>query len=189
MKFKVSMSPATIILLLCMVATTPFSQLSAYLCAAALHEFGHIAAAKALSIDLSQIKLDVLGARLSTTGRLHSYPSLVMLCLSGPLVNLICFVIAIPLGNISPWFTELCLASISLGVLNLIPIDGFDGGRILHGILCKILPLDTAERATRSLSFFCLLLLWMISVWLLLRTGSSLTLFVFSCYLFGMLFL
>lgn len=189
MKLKVSISPATFILLICMIATTPFDQLSAYLCAATLHELGHIAAAKLLSIDLSQIKLDVLGARLSTTGRLCSYTALVLLCLSGPMVNFICFASMLPLGAWHPWCAEFCLANLSLGVLNLIPIEGFDGGRILHGLLCKILPLGAAERITSTLSFCCLLTLWLLSVWLLLRTGSSLTLFVFSCCLFGMLFL
>jgi stage IV sporulation protein FB len=188
MKLKFSISPATCILLFCMIATTPLQSLTACLSAAAIHELGHIAAAKLLSINLSELRLDVLGARLGTCGRLCSYPALIALCIAGPAINFLCFVIALPFCNRVEWLHEFGLSSLSLGLMNLIPVEGFDGGRILHGLLCKFLQPDWAERICRILSFCSILLLWMLSVWLLLRTGSSLTLFVFSCLLFGMLF-
>lgn len=189
MKLGFSISPATFIILFCMIATTPLTPLTACLCAAGIHELGHIAAAKLLSINLSEIRLDVLGARLATSGRLCSYPAMALLCLAGPLVNFLCFTLSLPFSDQAKWLHEFCLSSLSLGVMNLIPIEGFDGGRILHGLLCKILPLDVAERVCRVLSFCSIFALWLLSVWVLLRTGSSLTLFVFSCMLFGMLFI
>ncbi len=188
MKLKFSITPATFILIICMIATTPLVPLSASLCAAAIHELGHIIAAKLLSIDLAHMRLDVLGARLNTTGRLYAYSELAMLCIAGPLVNFLCFVLCFPFSSTAPWLAEFSLSSLSLGLLNLLPIDGFDGGRILHGLLCKVLPLRAAERIMLALSFCSIFLLWALSVWLLLRTGSSLTLFVFSCCLFCMLF-
>ena len=84
--------------------------------------------------------------------------------------------------------SQLALASLSLGVFNLIPVGGFDGGRILSGLLHKLLPPTLAEGVAGAASFVSVLCLWMLSVWLLLRTGTSLSLFVFSCCLFGMLF-
>lgn len=188
MKLRISISPATVILLFCMIATIPLPRLSACLCAALIHELGHIAAARLLSIDLSHMKLDILGARLCTQGRLCSYPALAALCFAGPLINLLCFAVLFPFVTYASWIEEFCLCSLSLGILNLIPIDGFDGGRMLHGFLCVFFPFDMAERIIRIISFFALLSLWLLSVWLLLRTGTSLTLFVFSCSLFGMLF-
>ena len=188
MKLQFSITPATFILILCMIATTPLVPLSASLCAAAIHEFGHIIAAKLLSIDLTHMRLDVLGARLNTTGRLYAYSEMTMLCFAGPLINFLCFALSFPFSGTAFWLAEFSLSSLSLGLLNLLPIDGFDGGRILHGLLCRFLPLRVAERMILVLSFCCIFLLWAISVWLLLRTGSSLTLFVFSCCLFCMLF-
>jgi Zn-dependent protease len=171
-----------------MLATTPLPQLFAFLLAACIHEFGHVAAARLLRIDLSGLKLDVLGARLSTKGRLCSYPAMVALCLAGPLINLLCFALTLPFCNHASLIYEFCLSSLSLCLMNLIPIEGFDGGRMIHGILSVFLPIVTVDRICAFLSFCSLLCMWMLSVWLLLRTGSSLTLFVFSCYLFGMLF-
>ncbi len=187
-KLKISVSPAMFILLICMIATTPLRQLLACFSAAFIHELGHMAAAKLLSVDLSHIKLDVLGARLNTTGRLCSYPTLIVLCLAGPLVNFLCFALSLPFIRSVDLVREFGLASLSLGLLNLIPIEGFDGGRILQSLLSSILPITAVLRICSFLSFISLLCMWLFSVWLILRTGSSLTLFVFSCFLFGMLF-
>lgn len=188
MKLTLSISPATCILLFCMIATTPLDQFIACICAAALHEMGHIAAARVLGIHLSHMKLDILGARLSTTGTLYSYVKIALLCFAGPFVNFALFAVCFPFLPSFSWLRHFCLANLSLGALNLIPIDGFDGGRIFHGLLCKMFSLHTAERISVLLSFLSLFFLWMLSVWLLLRTGTSLIVFVFSCCLFGMLF-
>ena len=188
-KLKISISPSMCLLLLFMIATTPLPQLLGCLTAAAIHECGHLAAAKLFSIDLTHIRLDVLGARLTTTGKLYAYPALACLCLGGPLVNLLCFFIALPFTQHSVWISEFCLASIALCVLNLIPIQGFDGGRVVQGLLCQLFDLRISEKICAALSFCSLLIMWMLSIWLLLRSGASLSLFVFSCCLFSMLFL
>ncbi len=171
-----------------MLATTPLPRLCAFVLAAVIHELGHVAAARLLHIDLSAMKLDVLGARLSTTGRLCSYPAMVALCFAGPLINLLCFALTLPFCSQASFLYEFCLSSLSLCLMNLIPIEGFDGGRIVHGILSGFLPIVTVDRICAFISFCSLLCMWLLSVWLLLRTGTSLTLFVFSCCLFGMLF-
>ena len=187
-KLKFSISPAMMILLLCMIATTPLKQLSICFAAAAVHELGHILAAKLLSINLSHMKLDVLGAKLGISGMLCSYPAMVALCFAGPFVNLLCFAISFPFFEFSDLLQEFGHASLSLGLLNLIPVQGFDGGRIVNGILSIFLPVTVVEHLCSILGFFSLFCMWMISVWLILRAGTSLTFFVFSCYLFCMLF-
>lgn len=188
MKIRFSITPAMLILFCCMLATTPLPTLGASLLAALLHELGHVAAATALGIDLREVRLDVLGARLQTAGRLHSYAAEVVLCAAGPAVNFILFFLLLPFLERTAFLSSLGLASLSLGVFNLVPISGFDGGRIFSGLLHKLLPPVLAEQLARVASFLSLLCIWMLSVWLLLRTGTSLSLFVFSCYLFAMLF-
>lgn len=188
MKIRLSVTPAMLVLFCCMLATTPLPNLAAGLLAATVHELGHVAAAAALGINLRSIKLDVLGARLTTEGRLHSYFAEVALCLAGPFVNFLSFAMLFPLIERTEFLGQLALSSLSLGVFNLIPVGGFDGGRVLSGLLHKLLSPALAERVAGAASFLSVLCLWMLSVWLLLRTGTSLALFVFSCCLFGMLF-
>ncbi len=187
-KIRLSITPAMAVLLFCTVATTPLSRLAAGLLAAALHELGHVAAAAALGIELRSLRLDVLGARLHTTGRLHSYAAETVLCAAGPLANFLTFALSLPFAKTVPFALSLCTASLSLGFLNLIPIEGFDGGRMLSALLMRLLPPAPAEALAKSVCFASVFFLWLISVWLLLRTGTSLSAFVFSCCLFGLMF-
>ena len=56
-------------------------------------------------------------------------------------------------------------------------------------LAAPVMGIFTAERVLRILSFSCILLLWGTSVYLMLRIGSSLALFVFSSALFAQMFL
>ncbi len=159
--------------------------------AAALHEFGHVAAARLLGIRLSGLTLDLLGARLDTGRRLISYGDELRLAAAGPFVNLICFIAAYPLTLTAPtpFVNTFTAASAGLCLLNLLPIESFDGGRILTCAISMLADPSHARRAVRVLSFFCIFTLWSGSVYLLLRTGSSLSLFVFSAALFARIFI
>jgi membrane-associated protease RseP (regulator of RpoE activity) len=76
-----------------------------------------------------------------------------------------------------------------LGVLNLIPAEGFDGGRILSVAVTSLFGPRAAARLLSFSSFLSILLLWMFSVYLLIRFGTSLSLFVFTLSLFYRLFI
>ena len=65
-------------------------------------------------------------------------------------------------------------------MMNLLPVASLDGGRILSCLLSLTLGADAARRVLRLLSLFLLSLLWLLSVYALLRAGQFLSLFVFS---------
>ena len=166
------------------------------LLAAALHELGHIAAAKLVSIRLSSLSLDLLGARLTTERRLTSYKDEIILCAAGPLVNFAVsttvFLILPNINNASAFYEYMSFfatASAALGILNLLPIKSFDGGRILECILCRFSGERPALRALSVLSFVSCFSLWCLSVYLIIKTGNSLSLFVFSVSLFSRIFI
>ena len=71
-------------------------------------------------------------------------------------------------------------ASLVLGVLNLLPIRSFDGGRMTECALLQVMRVKTAEYTMRTLTFFFLFLLWAFAVYFLLRAGDGLSLFCFS---------
>ncbi len=163
----------------------------AALTAAVLHEFGHIAAARLLGVRLCGLSLDLLGARLSTKSSLISYGDELRLAAAGPFVNLVCFIAAYPLAKTAPapFINTFTAASAGLCLLNLLPIESFDGGRILSCAVSLATDAPAAGRALRLISFFCIFGLWSASLYLLLKTGSSLSLFVFSAALFARLFI
>ena len=162
------------------------------LSAAALHELGHILAASARGVKLKNFDIGIFGARLTMSDGIYSYIDEIMICAAGPLVNLILAGVGIYICKIycfdNELFDLLVASSLCLGIVNLLPIKSFDGGRILSSALSVSLDADRADKILSLLSFLSLFVLWCISLYLLLRTSASLSLFVFSVSLFASIF-
>ena len=158
--------------------------------AALLHELGHLLAARICGIRMKEFSLNLFGAGLTPVDSLYSYFDEIILCLGGPLANLFfgSALLLLPIHS-SDFFHFFIFSSFAYGFLNLLPIKAFDGGRILRALLLYFLPLRPTETLLSLLSFICIFGLWSLSVYLLLRTASSLSLFVFSLSLFSRFFL
>lgn len=162
--------------------------------AAILHELGHIVAAKLCGIHLTGLSLDLLGARLYTGSEQISYGKEAFLCAAGPFVNLVCFLLTLPCviyagdGKLYGFLTVFCISSGFLCLFNLLPVIGFDGGRIFICTVSRFSDGYSGETVLKVLSFICIFTLWSISVYILMRCGSSLSVFVFSVSLFTRLF-
>ena len=181
MKIKTSLSA-----ILMLAAFFIFGQVTEAICvilAAALHEAGHIFAARRLGIGLRSISFDPLGARINTSDRLISYRKEALLALGGPLANILSLGFSVPLALLSgsKFFIVFSYASAGLALINLLPIDTFDGGRIFYCV-------TRSYKILRILSFFCLFSIFCVSLYLLLRTGGALSVFIFSTSLFVRLF-
>lgn len=163
------------------------------LIAAAIHELGHIIAARLCKIRLEEFSLGMLGARLKTCERVYSYKKEIILCFCGPLFNFIsagvvysvCKIYGFTSENISVFI----LYSLVLGTLNLLPVKSFDGGRIFESLALLFISPTTADAILNALSFLCVFTLWCTSVYFLLIYSSSLCLFTFSVSLFCKLFI
>lgn len=156
--------------------------------AALLHEAGHLTAAAFLHVPIAALRPDALGARLEVKGRMLSYGEEWILCAFGPLFSLLGAAAGGLLWASCPRAQIFSCASLLLGLLNLLPIHTFDGGRMLACTLSRIAEPRTAERILRAVSFAFLILLWMSAVYVLLRTGDGLSLFCFSMSLFTTFF-
>ena len=147
--------------------------------AAMLHEMGHGLAAWGWSVPIRSMKLDLFGARLELGG-LTGYTAELAVAAGGPLASLVCFALTWPLGRAGSWTGMLGTASLGLGLLNLLPVRGLDGGRMLSCALALTAgerAADVTLRVTTGLALGCL---WLLSVYALLRAGETLSLFVFS---------
>jgi len=192
-KPKIKIAIPSLIIAAALVLSGDTVPLLAVFSSAALHELGHIAAARSLGVRFSEFSLSLLGARLNTETKLISYRSEIILAAAGPSVNLAVFLIFFPQnslgGAIGEFFSYLTASSLALGFLNLLPITTFDGGRILYSLVSLAKDPETASKLLRSLSFCCLFIMWSMSVYLLIKTGASLSLFVFSLTLFARFFI
>ena len=185
MKFKIGFF--AVMLALSLVFSPSLLSLCAAL-AALLHELGHVGMAALCGIRLRECQIGIYGAGLVPDGGVYSYAQEIALCLAGPLVNLLSASVGLHLPD-GAFRQGFLFSSLALGLLNLLPIRGFDGGRILSALLLRFWQPRTAERITDVLSFLCVLSLWCCSVYLLIRFVASLSLFIFSLSLFARIFL
>ncbi len=161
--------------------------LSAFL-AASFHELGHLCAAKALRIPIRSLRLDLLGARMDAAGRMLSYGEEWLLCAAGPIFSFVLSACLSVFWEVSRFSQLLSCASFVLGLLNLLPIRSFDGGRMLASALSASFGETVSDYVLKLCSFLCLFLLWAVSVYFLLTVGDGLSLFCFSMSLFSHFF-
>ena len=158
------------------------------LSAAIIHEAGHLIAAGLLKIRIKCIRLDIFGALIDTEALSCSYTKEAFLCIAGPLSNLLsaALVYAIHPNFDCRLFT---VASLLFAFINLLPAQGFDGGRALSCILFSRFSPTLVSQIVSFTSFISVFMLWSVSVYFIMRTGAYLSLFVFSSALFARLFL
>ena len=158
------------------------------LLAAALHEVGHIAAAKAMHIPISSMRFDLLGARIDVKGRILSYGEEWLLCVSGPLSSLVFSLVGSFFWSHSTLAIAFSCASLLLGLLNLLPIQTFDGGRMLE---CALLSFTSPKRTSdilRGCTFLFLWFLWAFSAYLMIKIADGVSLFFFTLALLARFF-
>ena len=135
---KIKIGFFAIALTFALILTHSFEALPCFL-SAFLHELGHIAAARISNVRFRELRLSPFGASLLPLSNLGSFSSEIFICASGPAVNLLCALITLSTPLRSFAFGELfILSSLFLGILNLLPISSFDGGRILFCIIEQI---------------------------------------------------
>ncbi len=188
---RIGILPAAILML--MLIFQPSGIVLSSLGAAVLHELGHMLAAAALGIPLRSLDVGMFGASLRVRGSLISYPKEFFLCAAGPAMNFFSAIAVIILSEHRGYFTEtgewFASVSLMLGVLNLMPAEGFDGGRMLSVAVTSLFGPRASARILSLSTFISILVLWMLSVYLLIRYGTSLSLFIFTISLFYRLFI
>lgn len=160
--------------------------------AAVLHESGHMLVALLLGIPLRSLDIGMFGASLKVRGSLISYPKEFLLCAAGSAMNFLSALLVCIFSEHRGYYTEcgewFTSVSLMLGVLNLMPAEGFDGGRMLAVAVSSLFGPHASAKVLSLTSFASIVLLWMLSVYLLIRYGTSLSLFVFTLSLFYRLF-
>lgn len=188
-KIRVKISFFAVVMLFALVIGHSYISLAAII-AAILHELGHITVGHLRNAPLSELKLGIFGASLSTSREISSYKDEITVALAGPAVNFILTAFMLPFRSQLGDFGQMLLASsLFLGLLNLLPISDFDGGRALFCFIAMKGSLSCAQRVLKISSFLFVFALWSLSVYLILRLGASLSLFVFSASLFCKIFI
>ena len=149
--------------------------------AAVLHELGHLLCAGILRIPFAGLSFCPCGAVMTFDFSGTPYSRELCVHLAGAGTGLFTAWIALRIfGEAAVRFAGI---SVSLAVLNLLPVEGFDGGGALFCLLAHFLPPDRAGGVCRVVSRCSLLLLWTAVLWLELRTQSGNVFLLYVLYL------
>ena len=122
-----------------------------FLFAAAFHELGHLLALRRMGVLPRSVSIGLLGAAIETPPL--SYFRELLAAAAGPAASLL-------LGLTLPLWPLLGFYSLALAGVNLLPLPGLDGGRMLRCGLLLILPESRALRVFHSVSLVTGLVLW-----------------------------
>lgn len=156
--------------------------------AIAIHETGHAVIAFLSGNRFKKLSAQNSGLKLHGNAPYISYKAEAFTALGGPLFNVLSAWCCLTFSHSSNavFFAS---TSLALGILNLLPIREFDGGRITECLLSLFCPYSPIASLCDLLSFFSLFFLWSMAVYLMIRGGGSITLFIFSVSLFTKIFL
>ncbi len=156
------------------------------LSAALIHELGHLSVMLLLGVKVSEVEITFFGAEIRAKRLSHSTAANIAVFAAGAAANILSAVIVYSLP--SPPFEALFFAgaSISLAVINLLPIRTLDGGCITEAAIIAVMP-QYAAVIIDIISSLTLGILWLTAVYLLLISGGNLSLMLFCMYLFATL--
>lgn len=155
------------------------------LLSAFLHEMGHLIAMKKQGCNINKIVLSPIGASIVRKDFKASYKSDRIICLFGPLTNLILFTACLIACNFFRNDKILLFALINLfmGLFNLLPIASFDGSGILKSLLYEWMSEDKAESVRRKLSISILFLLSIAGIMFFYKHHKNPTLMITAVYM------
>ena len=195
------------LLLLAVMTCNRIIPFALYVFAAALHELGHIVAAKRLKIKLKAVRIGIFGAKIETDERLISYKSELILAIAGPAANLLTAAIALAIAKLIGCSPEALLdgaaelltsgqsgvagyigffsaSSFAHAATNLMPIKRLDGGRALYCTIAAISNERIADRVLIAATAVSLFIIWTASLYLMLRISSGIGIYVFAACIF-----
>ena len=150
-----------------------------------LHEAGHMTAALLLGKRITEIRLMPVGINIGLSAA-SSYREEFLIAAAGPLMNLL-YLAAAVLWMPAEAAASVFAASLSLAVLNLLPLKSMDGGRIADAVFSRLFGVEVSGRILYVTTCACLSVLWMLSLYVFFYSGVNFTLLVFCAYLFSYL--
>lgn len=153
--------------------------------AAAIHEGGHVAAAKLLGVKAVCCRGRLFHMTIKYDFSKASYLTEAAVSLAGAAANVIaCAVTCLIFHKADERVTFFIFSNVSLSLFNLMPVSGLDGSGALRSLLALILPLGIACRVTEVASALFAFAFFIFSVIIQLRVGANITLLILSSVLF-----
>ena len=154
-----------------------------------LHEIAHCIAAQIIGLKISHIVMYPFGVNLKLKNTLvYSIWDEIILYLSGPLINAIISVLALPSLKYGNLWKVLYWNNIMLFLFNLLPIIPMDGGIILKKVLIRRIGYKLSEKVLSIISVVLIFLLLVCELILIVYNYFNFTLIFVCIFLFANIF-
>ncbi len=183
---KIRVHPFAVSGLFVLLFVMPRAYTFAVLSSVLLHEIGHLIASLLYHKPPRSIKIMPTGISIELAPA-SSYREEIITCAAGPFMNLL----YIAAASVFPSALSETVRTVSLllCLLNLLPLETFDGGRILGAFCSLFLSERIADEILQITTAFCLTVLWVLSLYIFFYSGMNMTLLIFCAYLFSYLIL
>lgn len=166
-----------------MLATDRTGFLIPCMLAVILHELGHLFTMWLLECAPKEIKLIPTSIEIVRSFSKKPYGETVI-ALMGPIVNL--FLSLVFYVNYLIFKNEalivFSLLNLIIGLFNLLPVKGLDGGTVLFNIIAKKQSLDKATKALTLITLICGFIILTLALFLLLNGTFNPSIFIISIY-------
>lgn len=168
-----------------LAAVVPRAYAFAAVSSVLLHEAGHMTAALLLGKRVTEIRLMPVGISIGLSDA-SSYREEFLIAAAGPFMSLLYA------GAAFFWMPRsvggyICSLSLSLAVLNLLPLKTLDGGRMAGAVLSRLCGEEVSDKVLYAATCVCLAVLWVLSLYIFFYSGVNFTLLMFCAYLFSYL--
>ena len=149
-----------------------------------LHEFAHVIAMYCMHSPPEKLEFSALGCRIIyCKGTCISDYANAVISLSGPVINWLCFLFMLGMGQIGCFNDSFLMANLALGIIHSLPIEPLDGGLALRYLLQKKLGVVRAWHVSRVVSTVFLFPLAAMGFLVLLRTQYNYSLLALAVYI------
>lgn len=148
-----------------------------------IHELGHLAAMWVLDCAPKRVRL--VPAAVEITTKIGGGKHEIFIALCGPAVNLLLFATLFVnyLAFNNDGYLTIGLINLLIGVFNLLPVTGLDGGTVLFNLLCRRKDPQKAALIMRIINLSVALAALITAITLCFRGQFNLSFFILALYL------
>ena len=150
-----------------------------------IHETGHLFAMWLLDCAPKSIRLIPASVQITRSISNH-YKSDIIIALMGPVVNI--FLFGVLYFNYTCFKNKItliyALINLIIGVFNMLPVTGLDGGTVLFSVLARKFDFNRSMLILRVITALLAILFFILAVTLSLRGKINISLYIIALYLF-----
>lgn len=146
-----------------------------------IHECSHLLFMYLFNEKPEKIIFTFYGIRIEKRESIYIWKE-VLILLAGPIINILIFIIFFPLRSDSVCGI-IAAYNLILGLFNMLPIGGLDGGRILNLVLLRICGARKADIISKAISVIILFPVAVMAFYLFINDHNNITLLMLAIFM------